>query len=195
LIPLNDTAKPQVQSTSVYFSRLHSAGVSEVNIEGAATAGKFLIMGNRGNLSNPHNQLVFTDTNFWLHPHSAAVDSAVIVWPRTKTFTGISSLAYIEEDDLLLFAASTELTGSTLEDGKIGDSYIGWVKDISGKAGEKRITADGFINLTTSNNVFAKEKIESICLSHSHENMHTIHLVSDNDNGVSKLFKVQLKIE
>ena len=195
LIPLNDTAKPEMQSTSAFFKRLPATGVKEVNIEGAATAGNLLVMGNRGNLSNPVNQLIFTDANFWLQQQNAAVDTTIISWPKTQTFTGISSLSYIEANDLLLFAASTELTGSSYNDGNIGDSYLGWVKDFSSKVGQKKIEADGFINLTGIDKVFDKEKIESVCISHSQGNTHTIHMVSDNDNGFTRLFKATLIID
>ena len=195
IIPLNDTANLQVQSTGTYFKRLVNSGISDVNIEGATTAGKLLIMSNRGNLTRPNNQLVFTNTNFWLHQLTAPIDTAVIILPHTKTFTGISGLAYIEKNDLLLFTASTELTRNSFDDGDIGNSYIGWIKNISSQTGKKKILADGFINLTDANNIFAKEKIESICVSHSQANTHTIHLVSDNDNGASRLFKVRMTIE
>lgn len=195
LIPLQDTPNVQEQSTGVYFKRLKAAGVNDVNIEGATKAGRLLVMANRGNLSNPHNYLVFTDPTFWLHPQTAPINIAVIKWPHTQAFTGISSLAYIEESDMLLFAASTESTGNSFDDGNIGDSYIGWVKNISAQTGNKEIMANGFINLTASNKIFAKEKIESICVSQTQGDTHTIHLVSDNDNGVSKLFKVKLSID
>jgi hypothetical protein len=195
LIPLNDTANLQVQSTSVYFKRLLNAGISEINIEGTTAAGKLLIMSNRGNLSHPHNHLIFTDTNFWLNQQAAAINNAVLIMPHIKNFTGISSLAYIEKNDLLLFAASTELTGNSIEDGEIGNSYIGWIKNISSKTSKRKIRADGFINLASANNVFNKEKIESICISHSQANMHIIHLVSDNDNGVTRLFKLKMAIK
>ena len=195
VIPLNDTANLQVQSTGTYFKRLVNSGISDINIEGATTAGKLLIMSNRGNLSRPNNQLVFTDTNFWLHQLTAPIDTAVIILPHTKRFTGISGLAYIEKNDLLLFTASTELTRNSFDDGDIGNSYIGWIKNISSQTRKKKILADGFINLTDVNNIFAKEKIESICVSHSQANTHTIHLVSDNDNGTSRLFRLRMTIE
>lgn len=195
LIPLNDAHSLQVQSTSTFFNRLRNQGINEVNIEGVTAAGKLLIMSNRGNLSHPVNHLFFTDLSFWPHQQTAAINTSVIVLPLTKTFAGISGLAYIESDDLLLFSASTELTGNSFEDGAIGSSCIGWIKNISRQMGKKKILADGFINLTTANKVFTKEKIESICISHSQGSTHTIHLVSDNDNGVSKLFKVKLVIE
>ena len=195
LIPLNDTPVLDVQSTTTFFNRLRNSGVKEINVEGATVAGKLLIMSNRGNLSNPVNHFFFTDLNFWLHQQAAAIDTAIIILPHTKAFAGISGLAYIEETDLLLFSASTELTGNSFDDGTIGSSYIGWIKNISRQTGKKKISADGFINLTNENKIFAKEKIESICVSHSQGNVHTIYLVSDNDNGTSRLFKVKLSIE
>jgi hypothetical protein len=194
LLPVHDTAAMQLLSTSNYFNRLSKAGLEDVNIEGAASTGKFMILGNRGNLKHPYNHLVFTQPDFWLHQETAAVNTAILVLPPHKPFAGISGMAYIEEEDLLLFTASTELTGSSFDDGEIGDSYIGWIKNISDKTGTKKVVADGFINLSDHHTSFSGEKIESVCVSHSEMNRHTIHLVSDNDNGVSKLFKVSVTI-
>ena len=194
LLPL-DTLEMQLYSITVFINRLINSGIKDVNLEGAASTGTLLILANRGNLSNPHNHLVFTQPDFWLHQQSASINTPILVLPDNKQYSGISGLAYIEKDDLLVFTASTELTENSFDDGQIGDSYIGWVKRISGKIGAKKIVADGFINLSATNTNFIGDKIESLCVSHSDNTTHTIHLVSDNDNGVSKLFKVRITIE
>ena len=190
-----DTLEMQPHSISDFIKRLIKSGLKNVNIEGAASTGKLLVLANRGNLSNPYNHLVFTQPNFWLHQQSAPVNTAILILPGNNQFSGISGLTYIEKDDLLVFTASTETTENSFEDGEIGDSYIGWVKNISGKMEAKKILADGFINLSATNKNFFGEKIESLCISHSDNTTHTIHLVSDNDNGVSKLFKIRITIE
>ena len=190
-----DTFEMQPHSISDFVRRLGHLGLKDVNIEGAASTGKLLVLANRGNLSNPYNHLVFTQPNFWLNQQSASIDTAILVLPDNNEFSGISGLAYIEKDDLLVFTASTETTENSFEDGEIGDSDIGWVKNISGKMAAKKILADGFINLSDTNKHFFGEKIESLCISHSDSTTHTIHLVSDNDNGVSKLFKIRITIE
>ena len=190
-----DTLEMQFHSISDFVRRLGHFGLKDVNIEGAASTGKLLVLANRGNLSNPYNHLVFTQPNFWLNQQSAPVNTAILVLPGNNQFSGISGLAYIEKEDLLVFTASTETTVNSFEDGEIGDSYIGWVKNVSGKMAAKKILADGFINLSATNKNFFGEKIESLCISHSDNTTHTIHLVSDNDNGVSKLFKIRITIE
>ncbi len=195
LVPVNDPANSQVHSTSVFFKRSLSTSMGEVNIEGAATINSLLILSNRGNLNNQKNCLIFTDATFWQNQETALLRTALIRLPKTELFAGISGLSYIREYDVLLFAASTELTENSFEDGEIGSSYIGWIKDISSKTGAAEISADGFINLSSVNPTFKKEKIESISVSASEGNVHTVHLVSDNDKGISKLFKIRLTIK
>lgn len=190
-----DTLHLQEASTGSFVKRLSSTGIVEVNIEGATSIRNILVLANRGNLSNPHNHLVFTAPDFWLHPGSASVNIAVLKMAGNREFAGVSGLAYNEKDDLLLFTASSEATANSFEDGKIGDSYIGWVKNISHKTSNAEIVADGFINLTNSDKIFLGQKIESICISQSKNSNYNIHLVSDNDNGISKLFTIKMTIE
>ncbi len=76
----------------------------------------------------------------------------------------------------------------------IEDSYIGWINNISSRALQKTITVDGMINLSKAHPEFKNQKIESICVEALDNDVMTLHLVSDNDNGESKLFKVRLTL-
>jgi hypothetical protein len=107
---------------------------------------------------------------------------------------GVSGLTYDNTNDILIFTASTEETASSYDDGVIGDSYIGYIKNIS-KQAKSEIKPDSFINLTTANTSFKGEKIESVCIEKIAGSNYTLHLVSDNDKGATGLFKIGLTID
>jgi hypothetical protein len=186
--------------TSNFFDRIVKAGVKEINIEGAANAGKWFLLGNRGNNNNRVNQLISTTPDFLENQKRCPFKISTILLDKPKSnkgkagFVGISGLAYVAAKDLLLFTASTEDTGNATDDGEIGNSYLGWINNISEKLADAEIKASMLINLNTLNKVFAGEKIESICVEKTDNNRLTLHLVSDNDNGQSKLFKLQLSL-
>jgi hypothetical protein len=197
LLPLQDSLPTAIMDISIksFCETLVALGLKQVNIEGAATINNTLLLANRGNLAYPENHLVLTDENFWLEQKKAEMPLMRILLPATEHFAGISSLAYVAAEDLLFFAASTELTSNSFEDGAIGKSYIGWVRNASKKMNEAELKTDGFVDLVQADKVFNDEKIESLCITKSEGVTFTLHLVSDNDNGVSKLFKISLQIE
>ena len=105
---------------------------------------------------------------------------------------GVSGLYYVEEKDLLLFTASEEDTPNALDDGKISDSYLGFIEKFSAKMEDKTITPNQLIKLSTINKIFIKQKIESVCVEKITGDEMILHLVADNDNGESRLFKVRM---
>jgi hypothetical protein len=172
-----------------------SSGLNELNFEGLAATANNMIISNRGHLGNPSNHFVVTDLNFWKNQKRAAINIINInLKEKTKSFAGISGLTYVASKDILLFTASTEGTASTYDDGEISDSYLGWITNFSTKTALKEITADGLINLSDNNQTFKKQKIESVTLQEVQNNTLILHLVADNDNGQSKLFRVRLTL-
>jgi hypothetical protein len=182
-------------STAVFTNRLKQAGIKEINLEGAATVNEYLVLCNRANENNTVNNFIITTPDFLDNQATIKFNISSVKLPKQKNINGISGLAYVPEKDLLLFTASTELTGNAYDDGEIGDSYIGWIKDASTKLYLPEISPDGIINLAEADKEFAAEKIESICVEKYHEDIFDIHLVSDNDKGESTLFKIQFQLK
>ncbi len=195
VLPLNDTSVKTVKEISVssFMQKLLASGLKQINIEGAATIDNFLVLANRGNLNDSQNHLVVTALKFW--NDGAPLHVAKMILPPMEKFAGVSGLSYVASKDILFFTSSTELTENNYDDGEIGKSYIGFVKNFSKKIKEDTIEVYGFMDLAESDKIFLQEKIESVCVSRSQGNLHTLHLVSDNDNGVSKLFNVTLEME
>ncbi|HEX8462517.1 MAG TPA: hypothetical protein VF623_13850, partial [Segetibacter sp.] len=132
---------------------------------------------------------------FLYNQTESKISIIAILLPSKKSITGISGLAYVAEKDLLLFTASTELTGNAYDDGEIGDSYIGWIKNVSSKLRSTEMQPDGLVNLSEVSEEFAGEKIESICVEKFDDEAYSIHLVADNDRGDSRLFKVKFSMQ
>lgn len=190
-LPEGDSATVQfIPYPPAFTAQLLNNGIDELNIEGAAVVKNTLLLSNRGNNTWPQNRLVLTAPGFW---EQAAPPVSVVPFTLltpTPVFAGVSELCYVPEKDLLLCTFSSEATANAYDDGVIGDSYIGWISNISGKLSQATITTDGMLNLTSADPAFKGEKIEGICLESIQDNTLTLHLVSDNDAGASRLFKV-----
>lgn len=178
-----------------FLEQLQTKGISEVNIEGAAIIGDFLVLSNRGNNAKPVNHLVITPTNAIQAP-AQQKDFTVSVIPLTlpvksKAFTGVSELCYVASKDLLLITLSEEATENAYDDGVISDSYIGWINNVSKKMNNTALALDDMINLSTVDKSFKLQKIEGLCVEPVKDTALNIHLVSDNDNGESRLFHIK----
>jgi hypothetical protein len=167
------------------FSPVPFRDIKEVNIEGSTMAGNKMVLANRGNNSNKMNHLLF-----WNQKDS--LTTAEIVLKKDTAFIGISGLYYLEEKDLLLITASTEHTSGALIDGAIGDSYLGWIRNFSKKMYAGKLRPDRLVKLTGYDMRFTKQKIESVCVQRTNGNQMILHLVADNDDGMSRIFKLSL---
>jgi hypothetical protein len=181
-------------SITAFVDRLTNGGIKVVNIEGASVMRRSLILANRGNRNYPNNYLIVTEEDFWNRQKEAALRIMPIeLLGRHKEFLGISELCYVESKDMLLFTFTTEVTSNAYDDGTIGSSYIGWVNNVARKLKQAKLRLDGMINLSDANNEFKNQKMEGICVERVGDDELLLHLISDNDNGETKLFKTLLK--
>jgi hypothetical protein len=194
LVPLDQTGNGfKTFQYEEFAARLKSMGIAEINIEGCSLVGNHLVLSNRGNETHPINHLITTTRNFWQFQSEAFISVSEASLPASGTgFLGISELCYVESSDLLLLACTSELTGNAYDDGMIGDSYIGWVAGISRHINTPQFKLDGMINLVDWSEEFKGEKIEGICVESVERDGITAHLISDNDQGQSKLFKIKI---
>lgn len=199
LIPLTqaglETGSMQhaIYKTKDFLKRIEAAGVAEINLEGVTLVNNSLVLGNRGNRSTQDNHLIVTDTNFWENQDNANLVIKRLVLPvnHTEVVLGVSELCYIRENDTLLISLTSEATGNSYDDGEIGDSYIAWISNASDQLRKNEIIPDELVNLSTIEEVFKRQKVEGMCYQMAGADF-MLHLVSDNDNGESRLFQVLL---
>lgn len=199
LIPYEMSLLNIANSTSIdtdtFIDRVKSCGVDEINFEGITRVDGSLIISNRGNRANIANHIIITESEFWNNQAQAALRIVPLQVPSSSgNVPGVSELYYEESLDLLLIALSSEDTTNAYDDGAIGDSYIGWIKDFKGKMTTSALTMDGIICLPDIHFDFEREKIEGLCVEMIEDSSLIIHLISDNDLGESKLFKVKMQI-
>ncbi|MGN6421461.1 MAG: DUF6929 family protein [Pseudobacter sp.] len=193
LFNLDSYLKDEFDLTS-FYNRIAKTGVKNMNIEAAALVEDHIILGNRGNRKNPVNQLIITRNAFWKHQAQAEISIVDLELPvKDKKGIGISGLSYSILNDTLIFTASTEQTDNAVDDGSIGDSYLGIIENASRKIGRKSLKVNELINLGDVHELFKGFKIESACIQSEKSNRLKLHLVADNDTGKSYLFKVRLK--
>lgn len=175
------------RDTSFFPQGIDLPSIGPLNLEGSCVVNQTTIFVNRANLSNPVNHFLFLNGE-------KQIRIGKLVLPEHKIVSGVSGLYYLKEKDLLLFTASEEETSSTILDGTIGDSYIGWIQNFSNKINNQEFKPDHFINLGAVNAVFGKQKIESVCVERAEGNRLTLHLAADNDNGTSRFFKLRVEL-
>lgn len=167
--------------------------IEDINIEAATMIGSKFMLGNRGNTEYPKNYIIATDIDFWQRQQEAVISiSELELTIKSETFIGISELFYVESQDLLFFTLSSEITSNSYDDGAIGDSYIGWINSITHKINQAHLKLDGMINLIDVAEEFKGEKIEGVVACENGSEF-ILHLISDNDQGESKLFKVGVR--
>ena len=193
LIPLNTkTIINEPFKYNTFVRRLkEETDIKEINIEGCTSLPNKFILSNRGNKSNPDNLLIITENMFWENQENVPISISRILIPDKDA--AVSEIYYEKETDSLFFTASIEHTTNAIDDGNIGDSFLGYIKDISSKIDKNTVEVDYFKNLVELSDVFVKQKIEGICIEESNENYFIINLVSDNDNEESSIFKIKLK--
>jgi hypothetical protein len=104
---------------------------------------------------------------------------------------GLSELCYIQENDTLLISFTSEDTSNSYDDGKIGDSYIALVPNASAELLKDEIKLAKLHTLSTVDKPFVNQKIEGMCYQFVGDGL-TLHFVSDNDDGESRLFQVRV---
>jgi len=186
--PLSDVHTYLSISYAPFVSKFKK--IAELNIEGMAFAKNKMVLANRANKTHKINQLILMPDLADSRDSTAEIIDLVL---DSNKVIGVSGLYYVEELDKLFFTASEEDTPSATQDGTINDSYVGWISRFSIAMTEPSIKPDEVLKLTTIDKVFAKQKVESICLQGKEGGEWIFHLVADNDNGKSTFFKIALK--
>ena len=191
--------KPPGQYISGEYSLPPIDKVNEWNIEGAAVINDLLVFVNRANQSSKKNYIIITNSYQTNKNSEKDNDGSFtvfeIILPGGQLIKGISGLYYYEKADILFFTASEENSYDAISDGSIGDSYIGWFKNFSRKLKRSKIKPDHLISLKQVDPILIHKKIESICIQDKENPQQLIiHLVADNDNGETELFKIALTL-
>ena len=188
-----DLSQNQMINVGVFINRLKDRGVAEVNLEGMTLVNNQLLLSNRGNQSNPVNQIIVTQPDFWKNQGDSDFKLMECDYSQyTDGILSVSELCYELSTDTLLITFSSEATSNAYEDGEIGNSYLGYVRNARQKIEQSVLHLNGMINLAEQNEAFAGEKIEGICVEEVNDEELILHMVSDNDLGASRLFKCSL---
>lgn len=173
----------------------HLAGrlknIPALNIEGMAVVQNKIVLANRANKKHRVNKLIIGEVHYADYKQFSP-SSVIDLKFASKNIIGISGLFYLKEKDILLFTASEEDTDSATEDGAISDSYLGTINEFSKKLKAQALKPTEMIKLSSVDKILTKQKIESVCVQKINGKEVLLHLVSDNDDGKSGLYKMRL---
>jgi hypothetical protein len=191
LVNLKNNSTKEVDLTE-FYNRITAAGISTLNIEGAATVNDYIVLGNRGNKTNPDNYLIITSLDFFNKQATAPIQLLKVEFPIKEQLAGVSGLDYSDDHETLLLTISTEDTPNAIDDGPIGKSYLGIIDNFFRKIGREKIKMkiNNLIDLTEADKQFNGYKIESVCIQSTKDHSMKLQMVADNDDGSSYLFKV-----
>lgn len=176
-----------------FYQRVKAAGIIDLNIEGATQVSDCIVFCNRGNKTHPDNHLIVTSLDFFRDQQNAPIDIQKLDLSEYEETMGLSGACYSYKHDWLLFTTSTEDTADSYHDGVIGKSYLGIMEDAYRKIITHRLRVNELIDLPGTNKKFDGYKIESVCIQSGKRHNMKLHLVADNDTGVSYLFKIRIK--
>ncbi|HEY0056759.1 MAG TPA: hypothetical protein VGB63_15510 [Pedobacter sp.] len=169
-----------------FYRKMIDIGIPALNLEGAAVVKDHLIFANRSNLSNNENYLLLNPVDHLLENITKAISL------KLPGDAGVSGLTYLPKEDVLILTASEEDTGSTYDDGAIGGSYLGLIREASTKLSMDEVVPDQWMPLVAVHKDFFGQKIESVCMYNNDKDKTELLLVSDNDNGTTRVFRVAL---
>jgi hypothetical protein len=193
IFPLDNIKKPKTFTTPAPIRFLKDIGIKEPNLEGAAIIHKHVVVSNRANIAQPVNYLINIPVRKRSLKRSNTWKKSTVTLPATSHTIGFSGLEYWPANDQLFFTASTEITTSATADGEIGESYLGYFNNYSKKIGQESASPDKLINLSSELQI-GNQKIEGICIESQMNNVIILHLVTDNDDGQSTVYKVKLML-
>jgi hypothetical protein len=197
VIPLRKSIRSDISvlENGEWLGRLDPS-LRPINIEGSTLAGGKLVFGNRRQTGGRENFLIITNRRSFLRGMKQSPSIVNVLFPDSiSLWAGISDLVYVAPLDILLVTFSSERSPNPTEDGEIGDSYLGWVSDFRRKLRQNRVGLSGLVDLAVAAPVFRSQKIEGICVESRMKKRLIIHLVSDNDDGESQVFRASLTFE
>lgn len=171
-------------------------GVSDVlrnvNIEGAAIVGNSLLLGNRNAGSNV---IIVAPVEDVLSGTGVSPEFLQLTLPDSLSHAGISGMTYHSPNGILFLTLSSEAAPTSYDDGPIGPSYLLWINRFDEvRLLEGSVAPSGIVALATSSSAFLGHKVEGVCVQSVSDGIATVHLVSDNDDGKSHVFKVRLSL-
>jgi hypothetical protein len=189
-LPVANHSNFTITHAPAFYDLLKQSLQLDLNIEGATIVKNTLVLANRAHVNQPQNSLVQFSVDV-LHGDSTQQPRITrIQLPATGKVVGVSGLAYEATHDMLWFTASTEETSDTQADGAIGDSYVGYIENATTALQSGDVKPTSFINLSEVDSAFKGHKIEAIAIEHISNNEALLHLVADNDDGTTQLFKL-----
>lgn len=188
LLNIRDFKDAKVYSLKNFYRKLQGLTQTDSlqwNIEGATAMRGKLIIANRAD--NSFFQLTVSDfLSFVIENNSfPVVDHYKLTLPKLDGYEArLSGLATISTD-LIAFCASVEATDDWTKDGPISGSYVGWY------ATDKRKIL-GIHLLKDDKGTILKQKLESVDIVDTENNIINMLAVSDNDDGKSTLLSLHL---
>ncbi len=182
---------------SLYQQFLFVAGFdssSSINIEALASDQQHLYMMHRGNIcgKNVVFQITKNDwNNYWHTDKIPEVRTHFFELPEIKDYlSGFSGACISPDQQSLLFTASVENTSDVYHDGEVLGSFIGIIPLQGEEAWQKQESY-----LLKKNDSILKTKLESISIIKQQGNIYQLLCVSDNDNGESGIYHIDLNLK
>jgi hypothetical protein len=189
--PLKDISQYKMMINATPIQHIKGLGIVEPNLEGSTKINNSILFSNRANKSQPSNYLITIPLKKNVLKRTKKWSKSTMVLSDAKDTLGLSGLDYWSNTDYLFFTASTEATSSATQDGEIGESYLGYISDYSKQARSATLKPSKLINLSKELHI-GNQKIEGVSIESNDGKTMIFHLVADNDDGQSIVYKVQL---
>ncbi|CAZ94650.1 DUF6929 family protein [Zobellia galactanivorans] len=191
-ITLNDSINVNTYQVSEFYDHLrkhHALDGAHLNIEGVALYHENIYLFNRG--KNVIFIFDYSDLLDYLEGRKTFSEPQALVYklPQIDGFeSGFSGATILEEENLVLFTASVEKTGTAYNDGQIAGSFIGAIPIVNNTFSKK-------YGVAAIPNNDTPLKVESVTVAEkTPDGKLRLSLVTDDDKGNSIRLNCLLKI-
>jgi len=181
---------------SPFYERLSGAGITNINIEGAAVVHDYLILSNRASNENPVNTLIITSLDFYRKQNEASFQLVKLEAEGLEGQMSVSGITYSDKHEMLLLTTTIKNISADTDEITTGKSGLALIENFYRKIGREkgRMKINNLLDLSADDERFKGYEVESVCIQSEKDHSMKLHLAAGNNTGISHLFKAQLKL-
>ncbi len=168
--------------------------LQSINMEGLASDSQYFYLLHRGNIcgKNIIFQIKIEELmQFITEDKLPEIQLHFFDLPKIDAYqSGFSGACITPDQNYLIYTSSVESTNDVYHDGEVLGSFIGLIPI----TGSQAWTTHHSVLLKKNDSVLAT-KLESVCVKGQNGNKLNLVCVSDNDNGESGIYKIQLDLK
>lgn len=183
----------------VFYDRIRSTNAGALNIEGIAEVYDYVVLVNRSSADRPLNQLLITKPDFWKNQEKAPLQMVTLDFESVglNNNPAVSGITYSDKHEDLFLTINTPAWQDDKGDMHAPGIYLGVVENLYRKIGREKgkMKINHLVDLQAADKNFAGYTLEAVCIQSEKDHSVKLQLLTDDENGINNIFKVNLDWE